>query len=78
MTLRGEFVTDTATICVFDIACLKHRLDDEPEAIRGGTFIDMQPGEYTLCVSRNGTEISLSLHLAQGAMTNAFSNPIRI
>jgi hypothetical protein len=25
------FVTDTATLCIFDLACLKHRLDSEPD-----------------------------------------------
>jgi len=26
-----EFVTDTATMCVFDLQCLKHRLDDDAD-----------------------------------------------
>ncbi|PXX44840.1 DUF6386 family protein [Undibacterium pigrum] len=26
-----EFVTDTATMCVFDLACLKHRLEDDAD-----------------------------------------------
>jgi hypothetical protein len=29
LKLKGEFVTDTATMCIFDIACLKHRFDDD-------------------------------------------------
>lgn len=27
--MKGHFVTDTATMCIFDIACLKHRLEDD-------------------------------------------------
>lgn len=144
--LKANFVTDTATMCVFDIDSLKHRLDDdadwwsipdaeleevnrgnvaflnlgsdgkysftfaeevqypqvemnlhvpsgrlfvgaaeevtadglEPEAVRGGMFIDVQPGEYTLRVSRNGTEISLSLHFAHSSKRNEFDSLIRI
>jgi hypothetical protein len=146
MKLKGEFVTDTATMCIFDLACLKHRLDDdvdwwcspdteleevnrgnaaflnlgsdgkyaftfveelqcpqlemnlhvpsgriflgsaeevtadglEPEAIRGGMFIDVQPGEYVLCASRNGTEISVSLNLTPSPTTNEFGSLLRI
>ncbi len=26
-----EFITDTATMCVYDLACLKHRLDDDAD-----------------------------------------------
>jgi hypothetical protein len=144
--LKASFVTDTATMCVFDVASLKHRLDDdadwwsipdaeleevnrgnvaflnlgsdgkysftfaeevqypqvemslhvpsgrlfvgaaeeitadglEPEAVRGGIFIDVQPGEYTLRVSRNGTEISLSLHFVHSSKRNEFDSLIRI
>jgi len=144
--LKGSFVTDTATMCVFDIASLKHRLEDdvdwwsipnaeleevnrgnvaflnlgtdgkysftfvtklhcpqveinlrapsgriflgaaeevtadgfEPEAICGGIFLDVQPGEYRLCVSRNSTEISLSLHLTDSWKSNEFGSLIRI
>jgi len=144
--LKGEFVTDTATMCNFDITCLKHRLDDEvdlwstpdaeleevnrgnvaflnlggdgrysftfvdeikspqvemnlhvpsgrvfvgaaeevtsdglePEAVRGGMFIDVQPGEYTLCVSRNDAEISVSLNVAHSPTINKFHSLIRI
>ena len=50
----------------------------EPEAVRGGMFIDVQPGEYTLRVSRSGTEISLSLHLAHSSKRNEFDSLIRI
>ncbi|QJE03512.1 hypothetical protein HH212_21035 [Massilia forsythiae] len=50
----------------------------EPEAARGGMFIDIQPGEYTLRVSRDGNEISLSLHLAHGSNRNEFDSLIRI
>jgi hypothetical protein len=50
----------------------------EPESVRGGMFVDAQPGEYTLRVSRDGTEISLSLHLAHGSKRNEFDSLIRI
>jgi hypothetical protein len=144
--LKAEFVTDTATMCIFDIASLKHRLGDdcdwwsiadteleevnrgnvaflnlgsdgmysfafekdldcpqvemalhapsghiflgaaeevtadglEPEGIRGGMFIDVPPGDYMLRVSRNGTEISVSLNLTDSSTTNAFGSLIRI
>lgn len=29
MKFKGEFLTDTAKTCIVDIACLKHRLDDD-------------------------------------------------
>ena len=144
--MKSNFVTDTATMCVFDIASLKHRREDdadwlsipdaeleevnrgnvafinlgsdgkysftfaeevqypqiemnlhvpsgrffvgaaeevtadglEPDAVRGGMFVDVQPGEYTLCVSRDGNEIWLSLHLAHGSKRNEFDSLIRI
>jgi hypothetical protein len=144
--LKANFLTDTATMCVFDIASLKHRLEDdadwwsipdaeleevnqgnvaflnlgsdgkysfivveevqhpqvemtlrvpsgrlfvgaaeevtadglEPESVRGGMFVDVQPGEYTLRASRDGTEISLSLHLAHSSKRNEFDSLIRI
>ena len=144
--MKGNFVTDTATMCVFDLASLKHRFKDdvdwwstpdaeleevnrgnvaflnldsdgkysftivvelqcpqvemnlrapsgriflgaaeevtadgfEPEAIRGGMFIDVQPGEYRLGVLRNGTEISLALHLTASSKSNEFCSLIRI
>jgi hypothetical protein len=50
----------------------------EPEAVRGGMFIDIQPGEYTLCVSRNDTEISVSLHVTHSSTINKFDGLIRI
>jgi hypothetical protein len=50
----------------------------EPEAIRGGMFLDVKPGEYWLCVSRDGTEISLSLHLTDSWKSNEFGSLIRI
>lgn len=144
--MKAEFVTDTATMCIFDPASLKHRLDDdcdwwsiadteleevnrgnvaflnlgsdgmysfsiekdlhcpqmemvlhapsgriflgaaeevtadglEPEGIRGGMFIDVHPGDYMLRVSRNGTEISVSLNLTDSSTTNEFGSLIRI
>lgn len=144
--MDGDFVTNTATMCIFDIASLKHRLNDdadwwstadaeleevnqgnaaflnlgsdgkysftfvkelqcpqvemnlhapsgrmflgaaeevtadgfEPEAILGGMFIDVQPGKYVLCVSRNGTEILLSLHLTHRSRLNEFAGLIRL
>lgn len=146
MELKGNFVTDTATMCIFDIACLKHRLEDvadwwstpnteleevnqgnvaflnldsdgkysftfvegmpcpqvemslrapsgriflgaaeevtadgfEPEAIRGGMFIDVQPGQYRLRISRTGTVISVSLDLAHRSKVNEFDSLLRI
>jgi len=50
----------------------------EPEATRGGTFINVHPGNYRLGVSRNGTEISLSLHLTRSSKSNEFRSLIRI
>jgi hypothetical protein len=50
----------------------------EPEAIRGGMFLDVQPGGYWLCVSRDGTEISLSLQLTDSWKSNQFGTLIRI
>ena len=29
--LKANFVTDTSTMCVFDIASLKHRLEDDAD-----------------------------------------------
>ena len=146
MTLQGKFVTDTATMCIFDIACLKHRLEDdvdwwstadaeldevnrgnvaflnlgsdgkysftffeeiqcpqveinlnvpsgrifigaaeevtadgfEPEAVRGGMFIAVEPGKYKLCVSRDDTDISVSLHVTHSSTINKFDSLIRI
>lgn len=31
MVMKINFVTDTATMCVFDIASLRHRLDDDAD-----------------------------------------------
>ena len=50
----------------------------EPEGLRGGMFIDVQPGDYILHVSRNGTEIAVSLNLTDSSSRNAFGSLIRI
>lgn len=125
-----KFVTDTSTLCVFDLECLKHRLDDdadwwsipsdellevnngnvaffdladdgefivnlfdninnpkfrtnlkvpsgkvfigageevtsdglEPECIRGGTIIDLKPGNYVLSAKFENGDINLAFH----------------
>lgn len=43
---RFKFVTDTATMCVFDLACLKHRLDDDADwwTLRDAELKEMNNG----------------------------------
>jgi hypothetical protein len=147
-TQRFEFVTDTATFCVFDFAALKHRLHDvgdwwsvpsdeveevnrgnvafvglgadgqylvrvtdempsgkrvsvnlnvpsgrvfigageevtadglEPECVRGGAIIVVDPGTYRLLVCRSGEhEIILHLSKHDGSAENAVGEPIHI
>jgi hypothetical protein len=50
----------------------------ELEGVRGGMFINVQPGGYRLRVSRNGTEISVSLRITHSATINTFDRLIRI
>ncbi|MEQ9069928.1 MAG: DUF6386 family protein [Gimesia chilikensis] len=142
-----EFVTDTATLCVFDLASLSHRLDDdadwwtvpgeellevnagnvafigigedgkyileisellddescvvflkcpsgqiflgageevtgeglEPEAIRGGVFLTVVPGDYRLMIQRKSKrKIAVALQPAEGQEANQFTSPVRI
>ncbi|QDV17174.1 hypothetical protein Pan153_18090 [Gimesia panareensis] len=142
-----EFVTDTAMFCVFDLASLRHRIDDdcdwwsvpdeelielnagnvafiglgedgkysldlsespddvdctlnlkcpsgriflgageevtgeglEPEAIRGGTFLTVVPGNYRLLITRKSERaIAVRLQATEGSGDNQFACPIRI
>lgn len=140
-----SFVTDTATMCVFDVVCLKHRLKDyadwwttpdaelsevnagsvafiglgddgkytvsivrelhsaqaevclrvpsgrvfigageevtsdglEPEAIRGGAFIELDPGNYKMLVRKERASLLIKFIGSEGS-TNSFKNPIRL
>ncbi|MFZ6735067.1 DUF6386 family protein [Undibacterium sp. Ji42W] len=140
-----EFVTDTATMCVFDLACLKHRLEDdadwwsipnaeiqevnkgnvaflnlesdgkysvsivdavdepdacvnlkfssgrvffgaaeevssdglEPEALRGGIFLEFPAGLYALHIKKTGFSISLAIKISD-ISTNSFCSVVRI
>lgn len=140
-----EFVTDTATMCVFDLACLKHRLEDnadwwsipsaeiqevnngnvaflnlecdgkyavsivdtidvpdvrvnlkfnsgrvffgtaeevssdglEPEALRGGMFLEFPVGFYALHIKKTGFSISLAIETSD-ISTNSFFSVVRI
>ncbi len=144
-TKNFTFATDTATMCAFDLTCLKHRLDDdadwwttsvaeltevnhgsvaflglgedgiyrvivevdvpdaqvkvnlrvpsgkffvgageevtsdglEPEAIRGGAFIEIEPGNYTLLAKREGKVLTIAL-VAGSTGINKFENPVRV
>ncbi|WP_377700817.1 DUF6386 family protein [Pseudoduganella sp. UC29_71] len=141
-----KFATDTATMCIFDLASLKDRLADdadwwctpqdelnqvnmgnciflglgsdgnygihlvdkidspqvtinlnipsghvflgaaeevtadglEPEALRGGGFLDLKPGTYTLNALKVDSIIRLSLSLNSGEVRNSFDTPIRL
>ncbi|MDP1978672.1 DUF6386 family protein [Undibacterium sp.] len=140
-----KFVTDTATMCVFDLACLKHRLEDdadwwsipsaeiqevnngnvaflnldsdgkysvsivdaiaepdvsvnlkfnsgrvffgaaeevssdglEPEALRGGMFLEFPVGFYALHIKKTGSSISLVIETSD-ISTNSFCRVVRI
>ena len=50
----------------------------EPAAIRGGTFVDVQPGGYTLFVSRIGTSLTVSFHPISDSATNSFTKSVRV
>ena len=41
-----EFVTDTATLCVFDLASLSHRLDDDADwwTVPGEELLEVNAG----------------------------------
>lgn len=139
------FVTDTATMCVFDLAGLRHRLHDtadwwsipadelaevnagnvaffnlgsdgayavelcdavpdpqvavalralsgrvflgaaeevtaeglEPEAVFGGAFVDLAPGNYRVLARRAGATLRIAI-VPGGAGANAFSDLLRI
>ena len=139
-----SFVTDTGTMCVFDLASLKSRLGDdadwwctpqdelnelnagrcmfiglggdgnfnvhisqsidkpqlklnfaapsgrvflgaaeevtadgrEPEAVRGGGFVNIVPGSYTLSVRREGSNVTVAFSRQTGGITNFLSTPI--
>jgi hypothetical protein len=139
------FVTDTATLCIFDLAALRHRFDDdadwwctpepellevnagnvafvglgddglfnvhvgkasggeartvsircpsgrlfvgaaeevtgeglEPDATRGGGFIEVTPGPHRLAIFREGAEIFVSIEPG-GDAKNHFAAPIRV
>lgn len=139
-----KFATDTATMCVFDPDCLKHRLEDdadwwtvpsaeleevnqgnvaflglnqdgayefrivaeladaqirvnlkvpsgrlfygageevtsdgmEPDCTRGGTFCDVEPGNYTLLARKDVNFLTLCL-MKSGTAINQSSEPLK-
>jgi hypothetical protein len=142
-----EFVTDTATMCIYDLGALKHRLDDtadwwsirseefleinagnvafinlggdgkfvvdtdsgldssgwlkcnlkvptgkvfvgageevtgdglEPECIRGGGFLQVNPGIYVLSVGKISGRICMALKRSDGPSGNSISVQLRI
>lgn len=50
----------------------------EPEALRGGGFLDLKPGTYTLNALKVDSIIRLSLSLNSGEVRNSFDTPIRL
>ncbi len=140
-----SFTTDTATMCVFDLESLKHRLEDdadwwsvpreevkevnaghalflglgadgrfevvlldeipapqvrlglsvpsgrlfigaaeevtgeglEPEKVRGGEFVELEPGPWTLHARQEGHRVEIAL-LPGGSGTNKVKGPVRL
>ena len=58
-----EFVTDTATMCVFDLACLKHRLEDDADwrSVSRAEIQEVNKGNVAFLNLENDGKYSVSI-----------------